>query len=546
MNKKELLEQLRIILKEVDQTAFIKPKQGTTKIVQNISDKELDSLKKDQNVDGIETLSGKKLKEQEGVNFSRTETLEIGKKVGKALALAIREQGDEIEAMKMSHIKENAFTVKAIFKNGNEETYDFYIEEDTLKLSGNSYDKEISDVGVKPSGEAIVNVELVKNEILKHFKSLYENKVREEYVRKAYFELVKEQDVKQYRKKITEGYQTIDRIIDAQEAGDRRLEKELRDQLKGSYWFPSEIEREIEKQRKERQEELQKRKADKEARRKMSKSEFEQILRGAVYDMGGDPSYSEIVDVVDNLLYNKKFKEKATNLFEKNRYGKWPTSSELSEFLADYMSSYVFTKDNIEEDIDTIEEAPEEPAEEEPAEEEAPEAGPETVLPDNMDILLNKFPTLKDVILDLHTRDYPEFVESIDWISPRPSAFRVNLTNGQYYILKWTGKQFEAQVQGKKYMLGSVADFQQALDKLSQLYKEAPYEKSEEELEEPGADFGGGSSGGGGGSFPGGEEGGFEGEELAGGEEETGEEEGGEDLGDEEISFEEPAEEPED
>ena len=183
--------------------------------------------------------------------------------------------------------------------------------------------------------------------------------------------------------------------------------------------------------------------------------------------------------------------------------------------------------------------------EEEPTPEEAPDttAPEETVLEDATDKILGKFPTVKAAIIKLQTEQFKEFVESIDWISPRPSSFRVNLKNGQDYILKWNGKTFEAQILGKRYILSNIAEYQQALDKLAILYKEAPMSGAGNG--EP-ADTDTGGGGGGGGEFPG-EEGGAEGGEEGGedlGADDAGGEEGA-DLGGEEIDFEEPAEEPE-
>ena len=180
---------------------------------------------------------------------------------------------------------------------------------------------------------------------------------------------------------------------------------------------------------------------------------------------------------------------------------------------------------------------------EEPTPEEAPdtEAPKETVLEDATDKILGKFPTVKAAIIKLQTEQFKEFVESIDWISPRPSSFRINLKNGQDYILKWTGKTFEAQILGKRYLLSNIADYQQALDKLAILYKEAPMTGAGEG--EP-ADVDTGGGGGGGGEFPG-EEGGAGGGEEGDAADALGGDEGGEDLTDEPIDFEEPAEEPE-
>jgi len=161
------------------------------------------------------------------------------------------------------------------------------------------------------------------------------------------------------------------------------------------------------------------------------------------------------------------------------------------------------------------------------------------VLEDATDQILSKFPTLKSAIIKLQTEDFKEFVETIDWISPRPTSFRVNLKNGQDYILKWTGKTFEAQILGKKYLLSNIAEYQQALDKLAILYKEAPMTGAGEG--EP-ADTDTGGGGGGGGEFPGGEGGAEGGEEGGDDVDALGGEEGGEepaaDLGGEEIDFE--------
>lgn len=174
--------------------------------------------------------------------------------------------------------------------------------------------------------------------------------------------------------------------------------------------------------------------------------------------------------------------------------------------------------------------------EEEPTpEEEGEEKG--AILEDATDQILAKFPTLQAVIVRLQTEDFKQFVDSIDWISPRPTSFRVNLKNGQEYIIKWMGKGFEAQILGKRYYLNKIDDYQQALDKLSILYKEGPMSGAGEG--EP-ADTDTGGGGGGGGDFPGDDAAGGGGEEEPevgiGGDDTGGEEPA--DLGGEEIDFE--------
>ena len=195
--------------------------------------------------------------------------------------------------------------------------------------------------------------------------------------------------------------------------------------------------------------------------------------------------------------------------------------------LNEYESLNESLLDEVEED-----EAEEEPTPEEPGE----EAGP--VLEDATDKILSKFPTVKAALIKLQTDDFKQFVDSIDWISPRPTSFRVNLKNGQDYILKWTGKTFEAQIMGKRYLLSNIAEYQQALDKLALLYKEAPMKGAGEEPAD-GSDIGDADTGGG--DFPGGDGGGG-----TGGADDLGDEPAAEpaDLSDEPVDFE-AGEEPE-
>lgn len=207
----------------------------------------------------------------------------------------------------------------------------------------------------------------------------------------------------------------------------------------------------------------------------------------------------------------------------------------IQELYSDFKTHVSLINESLYKEIEEAEE----PQPEEEPDTTAPE---ETVLEDATDTILGKFPTLKAAIIKLQTEDFKEFVESIDWISPRPTSFRINLKNGQDYILKWTGKTFEAQILGKRYLLSNISEYQQALDKLALLYKEAPMKGAGEG---EGADTDTGGGGGGGGDFPGGEGGGGGdledelGDELGGGEEG-----GGEDLSGEPVDFE-AGEEPE-
>lgn len=333
-----------------------------------------------------------------GITFTSEEVKKIAIQVGKSLIKALREEGEEVSSMTAKKITENSFILNTNFKSGTNKEYSFYLDGDKLHLQDNSFDKELIEVGIQPSGEALVNKDVLKNELLKHFQTLNEitslpRKKLKELIFEAYYEYLKEAE--------------------------------------------------------------------------------EDPLAG---------------------LENPSTPEEKT-----------------------------------------------------------PEVEP---LKDATDSIIEKFPSLKHILEKLMTKDYKEFVEEIDWISPRPTAFRINLKNGQDFNIKWTGKGFEAQIKGKKYFLNKVDEYQQALDKLAILYKEGPMGTEEEES--MGASFGekpeksSTGGGGGGGTFPGSEPAGgeTEGEPAPefGGEGEAGGEPPAEtppaDLGGEEINFEEPEEEP--
>ena len=261
-------------------------------------------------------------------------------------------------------------------------------------------------------------------------------------------------------------------------------------------------------------------------------------LRDIILKYVEDPDDAEkAVQQVDDQGLDSLSPELIANLERDPEFEAWYHKLHYgSDADTDYMQRRRAEKDYMNESL--LDEVEDEPQPEEEGDEKAPK---ETVLEDATDKILGKFPTVKAAIIKLQTEDFKEFVESIDWISPRPSSFRVNLKNGQDYILKWTGKTFEAQILGKRYTLSNIAEYQQALDKLAILYKEAPMSGAGEG--EP-VDSDTGSSGGGGGDFPG-DDGGAD----TGGDEAPddlgGDEEGGADLGGETIDFEEPGEEPE-
>ena len=111
-------------------------------------------------------------KEERGeARFNVDETKEIAKEVGKAVAKALKTAGDEIAHMKATDIEESSFEIQVEFKGGELDQYSFYIDGEELHLVDFSFNKVVGDVGIKPSGEPIVHVDVIANNLVKHFKS---------------------------------------------------------------------------------------------------------------------------------------------------------------------------------------------------------------------------------------------------------------------------------------------------------------------------------------------------------------------------------------
>jgi hypothetical protein len=82
---------------------------------------------------------------------------------------------------------------------------------------------------------------------------------------------------------------------------------------------------------------------------------------------------------------------------------------------------------------------------------------------------LVKFPELKKVVIDLLTVDFDKFLESVDWIAPRPSTFRVNLLNGENFVLYFDPRSWVVQVEGKKYYLLNLDEEEMAAKAISRI-----------------------------------------------------------------------------
>jgi hypothetical protein len=556
-----------------EKTAFIQTARGEKKIVDYESDQELTPLKNNQDIKSVETGDGKKIKE-EVRKYTTQESAAVGKAVAKSLVKVLRAQGDEISKLKLTGIGVDKFNIHVEYGNekgvdtfkfdlnpegtaiildlGNEpmELVDFVITqgntvslptpelEDKLsdamkKYVGEPTDAEYDDMAAMqtPTDPSQLNQNIAEDLDVGHqdnepgmlksdvyriakmasmlYKQLdtYEKAGEVDFPHWWQAKIIKAYDYLQAAYGYLDGEEKtnqIDNTVVATMALDEKkatycgrcghthvkgtpCPRPFKEGVVGEKLSPnSKPETYIKDFGKSKAPQFKGKSAEK--KRQMAIAAYMSNKNEALDAVGkedDDINNDGKVDKTDKYLKNRR-----------NTISKKITKEEIRELM-------------LEAYIEVLRE----------------EEG--AVLETSTDEILGKFPTVKKAITSLFTKEYPEFVTDIRWVAPKPSTFAVDLKNGQSFNLKWMGKGFEAQIEGKKYYLDTLQDYQQALDKINDILKNGPITQGEEPGgEEFGADTAA-PAGGGGGDFPGGEAGGepaaeFGAEEAPAGEEEAG------------------------
>ena len=102
--------------------------------------------------------------------FSVVETKAIAKKVGEAVIKAYMQLGEQLNSTKVVRIDEGSFDIRVLFKNGKKDELAFHIYQEGLYLDEFEKQTELVNVGVKPSGDPIVHVDVLANALVNHFK----------------------------------------------------------------------------------------------------------------------------------------------------------------------------------------------------------------------------------------------------------------------------------------------------------------------------------------------------------------------------------------
>lgn len=83
--------------------------------------------------------------------------------------------------------------------------------------------------------------------------------------------------------------------------------------------------------------------------------------------------------------------------------------------------------------------------------------------------VLQKFPELKDIIVNLLTDQYEIFVTDIQWVAPKPTTFRIVLGNGEPFMLTYSPRSWVAQIEGKKYYLLNLSEEESATEAIARI-----------------------------------------------------------------------------
>lgn len=126
---------------------------------------------------GVDVKLTDEMSEQENVEYSDIEIKTIAAEVGKALNGALEQLGEEVTSMKVKGIegspKGGGFELVVDYKdNPDGDEFSFYVSGSELHLTDFTFDKVVGEVGTLPSGKPVLNRDVIKNNLIKHFRSL--------------------------------------------------------------------------------------------------------------------------------------------------------------------------------------------------------------------------------------------------------------------------------------------------------------------------------------------------------------------------------------
>ena len=77
--------------------------------------------------------------------------------------------------------------------------------------------------------------------------------------------------------------------------------------------------------------------------------------------------------------------------------------------------------------------------------------------------LVYRFPGLKDLMENLMSPAFARYVTNVSLVAPKPTTFKVEMTNGEDFNVRYDGKKnFTVKVAGKKYNVQNLGELERA------------------------------------------------------------------------------------
>jgi hypothetical protein len=107
--------------------------------------------------------------------------------------------------------------------------------------------------------------------------------------------------------------------------------------------------------------------------------------------------------------------------------------------------------------------------------------------------LIYRFPKLKNLLEDLMSPAFGRYISNVNIIAPKPTTFKVELINSQFFNIYYIGKgEFIVKVSGKKYYPNNLGELERASQSIATLLElnyspeeiknETPKEDKDKEL----------------------------------------------------------------
>ena len=91
-----------------------------------------------------------------------------------------------------------------------------------------------------------------------------------------------------------------------------------------------------------------------------------------------------------------------------------------------------------------------------------------------MNVMLYRFPQLRQALEKLMGFQFRIFVNDIQWVAPKPTTFRVVLANNQIFTLIWNTEDFLARIGGVKYDMLTLKERERATKEVAELLQYGP------------------------------------------------------------------------